>query len=328
MYLRRLYRKRWLGIPGDYWLLIGLALVLLLIVPRLATPNLLTILILANIWAMLAMSWDILSGYTGQISFGHSFFFGIGGYTSGLLALYLKLSPWLTIWLGGLAAAIGGLLIALPALRLRGPYLALITLLAALVADRVARFLRIETAGAEGALYGIPPLSFSWTDNYYYSTGLMLLVALFLITVARSKMGEVFEAIRDDEEAAGAAGLNTAKFKILAFAISGFVAGLSGAFLAHYMMIVSPRQHFDLDLSVEAIIAAVLGGMGTITGPIAGGYFLVLIREYLRPFGVWRVFALTVLTLLVLFFLPRGFWTELRIRLAQLWTKSFAGKRA
>jgi len=318
MRLRRLGVKRWLGVPAAYWLLAGLALILLLLVPRVATINLLTILILANIWAILAMSWDILSGYTGQISFGHSFFFGLGGYTSGLLALYGRLSPWLTLWLGGLVAAVGGLLIALPALRLHGPYLALITLLAALVADRMARFLKIETAGAEGALYGIPPLSFNWNTTYYYSSGLMLLVALVLVLVARSKMGKVFEAIRDDEEAAEAAGLNTAKYKILAFAISGFVAGLSGAFLAHYMMIVSPRQHFDLELSVEAIIAAVLGGMGTITGPIVGAYFLVLVREYLRPLGVWRMLIFTLLALLFLFFLPRGVTIELGTRFRKL----------
>ncbi|MFN4218013.1 MAG: ABC transporter permease subunit [Candidatus Bipolaricaulia bacterium] len=294
--------------------------VLLLVLPKFISLNTLTILILANIWAVFAMSWDILA-YTGQISFGHSFFIGLGGYTSALLALYVKMSPWLAMPLGGLVAALGGLLLAAPALRLHGPYFALITLLAALVLDKVVRLLRIESAGAEGTLLGIPPLSLDWTEYYYYSVGLLLLVAGLLWTITRSQLGEIFTAIRDDEEAAKAAGFHTAKYKMLAFALSSFTAGLGGAFLAHYMMAISPALLLNLDLSVEAIIAAVLGGMNTITGPIAGGYFLVLVREYLRPLGVWRFFALTALTIAVLFLLPRGFWTELRLRLFGVFQK-------
>ncbi|MEM4381727.1 MAG: branched-chain amino acid ABC transporter ATP-binding protein/permease [Candidatus Caldarchaeum sp.] len=293
---------------------------ILLALPKFISLNALTILTLANIWAVFAMSWDILA-YTGQISFGHSFFIGLGGYASALIALYGKISPWIAMPLGGLAAALGGLVIAAPALRLHGPYLALITLLAALVLDKVVRLLRIESAGAEGTLLGIPPLSFDWTENYYYSVGLMLSIAGLLWLITRSHLGEIFTAIRDDKEAAAAAGFHTAKYKMVSFALSGFTAGLAGAFLAHYMMAISPALLLNLDLSVETIIAAVIGGMNTITGPIAGGYFLVLVREYLRPLGEWRFFALTALTIIVLFLLPRGFWTELRLLIERLKSK-------
>ncbi|OGF57714.1 MAG: hypothetical protein A2Z21_04030 [Candidatus Fraserbacteria bacterium RBG_16_55_9] len=315
---------------------IAVLLLLLLIasalVPQFFPKNsfLLSVLILANIWAILAMSWDILSGYAGQISFGHSFFFGLGGYTTAFLSVLYGWSPILVIALGGVVAALGGLLIAAPALRLRGPYLSLMTLVAALALDRLLRLLKPEIGipGAEGAILCIPQclLTYNTALKYYYSLGLMILIAGALYTLARSRIGLAFEAIRDDEEAAQAAGINTAKYKTLAFAISGFVAGVSGAFYVYHIGSASPSSLLDLEHSIEVIVAAVLGGMGTIIGPIFGAYFLVLVREYLRFLGGWRFFVLFAVALLVLFFVPRGVLPELRLKLRQ-WLQSGSGQR-
>jgi branched-chain amino acid transport system permease protein len=319
---------------GTILVMFGLLLVLTVIVPLFFSGNnfLLNVFILANIYAILAMSWDILSGYTGQISFGHSYFFGIGGYTTALVGLELGWSPLFTIPLAGVIAAAGGLLIAGPALRLKGPYLALITLVASIGIDQLVRFLKIGSTGAEGAILykiddatqiitRIPSISGDYLTTYFISFGLMVLIAVALLLIGRSRIGLAFEAIRDDEEAAEAAGINAAKYKTLAFVISGFVAGLAGAFLVNHLGLASPSLVFALDISIEAIVASVLGGMGTIIGPIGGAYFYVLIRELLRPLQAWRFFVLFLITLLVLYFIPRGVLTEFKLRMLQ-WIKS------
>lgn len=319
---------------GTLIVLFGLLVVLAVIAPMFIMENnfLLSVFIMANVYAILAMSWDILSGYTGQISFGHSYFFGLGGYTTALVGLNLGWSPLITIPLAGLVAAVGGILIALPALRLRGPYLALITLVAALGIDQLARVLRLGSTGAEGAILCdmdpvtflrkcIPGISDDLLVTYYISLGLMLAIAVSLSLLARSRIGLAFEAIRDDEEAAEAAGINAAKYKMLAFVISGFVAGIGGAFFVNHLKLASPSLVFALDISIEAIVASVLGGMGTIVGPIGGAYFYVLIRELLRPLQAWRFFVLFLVALLILYFIPRGVLTEFRLRMLQ-WIKS------
>lgn len=298
-------------------------LLLLALVPTLYAKNLflMNVLILANIWAILAMSWDILSGYTGQISFGHSFFFGLGGYTTAMMSVLYGLHPALIVVLSGLVAALGGLIVAAPALRLRGPYLSLMTLVAALGLDRLMRLLKpqIGIPGAEGAILCIPQcfLTFDVRLKYYYALGLMIVIAAALFALARSRIGLTFEAIRDDEEATQAAGINTAKYKTLAFGVSGFVAGISGSFYVYHIGSASPASLLDLERSIEAIVASVIGGMGTIFGPVVGGYFLILTREYFRPLQAWRFFALFTLALLILYFIPRGVLPELRYRLRQ-----------
>jgi len=284
-------------------------------------PSWITILTLANFFAVFAMSWDILSGYTGQISFGHSFFIGAAGYTSALLNVYLHWPIWITIPLGTAAAVIMGLLVAVPALRLRGPYFSLVTLILPVVALKLVLILSKFTGGELGKS-GLTPLSsvtsfFAHQRALYFdSLGLMVLVAIFLTLIARSKVGKIFEAIRESEEAVEAAGINTAKYKILAFIISSFVAGLGGAIYVHYWESLIPSTILPLTLSVGLIIAAVVGGMGTIIGPIVGSYFFIAGQEYVKEVARsssslkflerWDVLIFLVILILLIFFARRG----------------------
>jgi branched-chain amino acid transport system permease protein len=242
--------------------------------------------------------------------------------------------PLLVIVLGGIVAALGGLFIAAPALRLRGPYLALMTLVAALGLDKLMRLLKPEigTPGAEGAILCIPDcfISYDPITKYYYSLALMAVCFVVLYRLARSRIGLTFEAIRDDEEAAQAAGINTAKYKTLAFTVSGFIAGMSGAFYVYHIGSASPLSLLNLERSIEAIVASVIGGMGTIIGPVFGAYFFIITQEYLRPLQVWRFLTLFAVAILVLFFVPRGMLPELGLKLKALGgrLRSWGGRRA
>ncbi|HIC96090.1 TPA: branched-chain amino acid ABC transporter permease [Candidatus Bipolaricaulota bacterium] len=328
---------------GGLILLLVLALALLpylpIFHPQRGDPWI-TAFILANYLAVFAMSWDILSGYTGQISFGQAFFIGAAGYTGGLANVGWGWPLFLSIPLGIFVAVLLGLLVGLPTLRLRGAYLALVTLFLPILGMKlvsIERFAGITGGGLGRA--GLTPLAavalrdFNGNGridradillryakvqriDYYYSLGLMVLVACLLLWLARSKVGKVFEAIREDEEAVEAAGINTAKYKILAFLISSGVAGLGGAFYAHYWQSLVPSEMLSLDLSLKVIIAAVFGGMGTILGPILGAYSLILGKELLLqvlPFSVsgslpagWTSTIFLALLLLVLRFARRG----------------------
>lgn len=284
-------------------------------------PHWISILTMANFLAVFAMSWDILSGYTGQISFGHAFFIGAAGYTSALLNYYLKLPLWLTIPTGVVAAVLMGLLIAVPALRLRGPYFSLVTLILPIVALKFVLIFSKFTGGELGQ-YGLTPLTqarsfiLNRQINYFYSLGLMGLVAIALLLIARSKVGKVFEAIRENEEAVEAAGINTAKYKILSFIISSFVAGLGGAFYVHYWGSLIPSTILTLTLSVQLIVASVAGGVGTILGPLLGAYLLVAGQRWFDDLAgrfptlgflkEWSMLVFLVLLIILLFFARRG----------------------
>jgi len=297
-----------------------------------------TVFILANYLAVFAMSWDILSGFTGQISFGHAFFVGAASYSGGLANVIWGLPLYLSIPLGIIIAIFLGLLVAIPTLRLRGAYLALVTLILPILAIKLVSIEQFApfTGGGLGKS-GLTPLAYvelqdfngnghidradillryakTQRIDYYYSLGLMMLVTLFLLWLSRSKIGKIFSAIGQDEEAVEAAGINTAKYKIVAFLISAFIAGLGGAFYAHYWKSLVPSEMLSLDLSIKIIIAAVFGGMGTIIGPIVGAYFLVAGKDLLNrimPGGLslsagWTTLIFIAILIMLLRFARRG----------------------
>ena len=287
-----------------------------------AFNGMLSTLALACIWAIFAMGWDIQSGYTGYISFGHSVLSGAAGYTTALLLANVspELSFWITAPLSVLAAVVIGLLIALPTLRLEGPYFSLITFVAVLLFYRLVT--AIDQLGGETGFQG--PSAFTWDPvmRYYYMLIPMLLIALALTYLSRSNLGMILVAIRENEEAVSAAGLNPTKFKIWSFVLSSIVMGIGGVLLVGYRGNVDPTTFIVVDRSIEMIAMAVVGGMSSILGPIGGAFLIeILDRELLTLFGFsssMRYMLLFLLVILVLVFARRGLFRKLWHRLADV----------
>jgi branched-chain amino acid transport system permease protein len=309
--LRRLFRDFQgdvVAIPGR---LIALIFFLLLFLIPLFTedPYILRTLIFANIYVIFAVSWDFISGYTGLINFGHALFFGVAAYTSALLNLRLGLEPWATIPIGAFLAVLAGLIVCLPALRLRGPYFSLISLAFPLILLG-AVFTFTDLTGGELGVSGIARISDSRTVEYYISALVMLgsVLIMWKLTDAKSsfvRLGIILHAIREDEIATRASGINTVRYKLLAFAIGGLFAGVAGGFYAHFMRIAGPAT-LDLFLSFQAIIWTVFGGICSIYGPLVGVYILYPLTEFLRVVPELRILIFAFIVVLILLFMPEG----------------------
>jgi branched-chain amino acid transport system permease protein len=278
------------------------------------------IVILSLLSAVLACSWNLICGYTGIFTFGHQAFFGIGAYVSALLSMKLGLSPWLGLLVGGVAAGLIGLFIGLPCLRLRiAPYIAITTLAFSEIARIVCMNLVGLTRGELG-LWGIPEfpdiplwgdlvISFSGGDRtaYYYVILIIFFVSLGLIGwMLRSYIGLAFRAIRDEQDAALSLGIDTTRFKLLAFITSSFLAGVAGSFYAHYILILTPTSVFSVGLMTEVIAVTLVGGLGTFWGPVIGAFSLTVLLEYLREFGEYRFMIYGAMLVATIMFMPKG----------------------
>lgn len=300
-----------LAIPGR---VIALLFFLALFGAPLVTqdPYYLRIITLATIFALFATSWDVLSGFTGQINLGHALFFGVSGYMAGLLNTHLGMSPWLTIPTGAVTGVAVGLIAGIPALRLRGIYLGLVTLTFPLILLGIF-FTFPEFTGGELGISGIERLAFSRTLSYYIVVVIFTLAVFIMwkFTDAGSKIfriGLILHAIREDEITARASGINTTGYKFLAFAVSGFFAGIAGGMYVHYIRIAAPSM-LDLAFSFQAILWTVFGGIATIYGAVAGVFILFPLLELLSltPWGEEMRFVIfTVILILTLLFMPEG----------------------
>jgi len=279
-------------------------------------PYVMRILTMTCIFAMFAASWDLLAGYTGQVNFGHALFFGAGAYTSALSSLKLGISPWATIWAGTAVAALFGALTGYLCLRLRGSYLSLATLAFPLIVLGVL-FAFPDFSGGELGVSGLRRLMPSATGNYYVTVVSMLAVVFALWAFADSRFGIVLHAIRDDEVAARASGINTPRYKLGVFAVSAAAAGLAGALFAHYLRVAGPST-LEVALSFQVVIWGIFGGVATIYGPVAAVFILYPLTEWLgsfAAFGELRLLIFALIVLLVLLFMPRGLapWVRDRI---------------
>ena len=306
-------RRAWAELRNEIFVLPSRTLVLAWVVALLALPMVyddayvLRILTMTCIFAMFAASWDLLAGYTGQVNFGHALFFGAGAYTSALLSLKLGLSPWLTIWAGAAVALLFGFGVGYLCLRLRGSYLSLSTLAFPLIALGLL-FAFPDFSGGELGISGLRRLALTPTTNYYVAALSMLLVVFGLWLLADSKFGIVLHAIRDDEIAARASGINTLRYKMTVFAIAGAAGGFSGALFAHYLRVAGPST-LEVALSFQVVIWGIFGGLATIYGPVVAVFILYPLTEWLgsfRAFGELRLLIFAVIVLLVLLFMPRG----------------------
>lgn len=300
--------------------LAAIGIILLLLPLFLEDPYLMNIVILSLLFGVLACSWNLICGYTGIFTFGHQAFFGIGAYVSALLSMKLNLSPWLGLPVGGVAAALIGLFIGLPCLRLRAaPYIAITTLAFSEIARIVCMNLVGLTRGELG-LWGIPAfpdfslpggleVSFSGGDRtgYYYVILIIFLATIGLIAwVLRSYIGLAFRAIREEQDAAISLGVDTTRYKLLAFLASSFLAGVAGSFYAHYVLILTPTSVFSVGLMTEIIAVTLVGGLGTFWGPVIGAFSLTVLLEYLREFGEYRFMIYGAMLVATIMFMPKG----------------------
>lgn len=267
-------------------------------------PYLLRILILSSIFAILAASWDLLSGFTGLMNFGHALFFGVGAYTAALLNLHARIPPLGSIPLGALAAVLTGLIIGIPCLRLRGTYLALTTLAFPIILMGIV-FAIPGVTGGELGVSGLSRLTGSRLWDYYVTVSLMLGLCSLMWKITDSNTGVILHAIREDEVAARAAGINTTRYKLMAFSLSGFFAGISGGLYAHFMRIAGPST-LEVSLSFTVVIWAVFGGIVTIYGPVAAVFILFPMLEFFRFWPEYRTLMFAAVILLILLYMPDG----------------------
>ena len=316
-YLRRLYiifKGEVLVLPSRVVVFLFFLVVLFLPIVT-QDPYLLRILILTSIFAILAASWDLLSGFTGQLNFGHALFFGVGAYTSALLNLHARIPPSGSIALGALAAVLGGLIIGIPCLRLRGTYLALTTLAFPIILMGIV-FAIPDITGGELGVSGLDRLSRSRVSDYYITVVLMLGLCTIMWKITDSNTGVIFHAIREDELAVRTAGINTTRYKLLAFSLSGFFAGIAGGLYAHFMRIAGPST-LEVSMSFTVVIWAVFGGIVTIYGPVGAVFILFPVLELLRFWPEFRMLMFAVVILFILLYMPDGLLPWLRDKIEE-----------
>ncbi|MFC1487807.1 branched-chain amino acid ABC transporter permease [Thermoproteota archaeon] len=289
-------------------------LILALAFPLISSDNyILGISISANIGAVYAASWDLISGVTGQFSFGHALFFGVASYLSGYLNLFFGLPPWLSIPLGGTFGVLVGFIVGLPSLRIKGPYFRIVSLIfPVILAAFIFTFPEI-TGNKYGGLSGLSQISNNIVITYYASLVLLLVSIYILLRILSSGIGLVFRSIREDEDVAEATGINTTKYKLLAWSISGFFAGIAGGFHIHQIGAIDPSI-FGVFYSFQAVLWAVLGGIGTIIGSVLGSYIMRILNEFLRQIVDLRALVFAASMIFVYLFLPMGIYRWLATR--------------
>ena len=292
-----------------------IAVAALALAPVIAHSTYITgILTVCLCYAIWGATWDFMSGLTGRENFGHALFIGAGAYTAGFLNTTFDMNPWWGLPSGAIMAALFSLVIGFPTLRLKGPYFALAMLSGATVMQSLTIIFSEYTGGQDG-LNGLFPIIDSPLAYYYLTLVLTVVTVIVLKFIALSPWGTILRAIRGDEATCQAAGINVNFYKITALAISAAFAGMGGALYAHYQLQVGPDL-FAVVLSINIIIIAYVGGMGTIYGPAGAAILLQLLTEYLRKFGEYRLWTYTLILILILFFLPNGLvapaWERIR----------------
>jgi branched-chain amino acid transport system permease protein len=292
----------------------GLALgaVVVLGLPFVANAYVVTLVFLLLMWVALASSWNLLSGYTGYVSFGHAGFFGVGAYTAAIL-INTHRWDWLPACLaGGLLCVVLALIIGWPALRLRGPYFAIALLGLSEVGRIIATVWEPVTRGGLGI--SLPPHADLLTD--YYAMLILAVVATLLVyVVATSKTGLRLLAIREDETAAEVVGVPTTRYKLFAFTVSALFPGLVGGLYAWHTSYIDPGAVFSVTISVRTIASAMFGGAGTVFGPVIGAVLLNLLAEVLWVrFPFLHPVLFGGLIMLILLFMPGGIMALLQKR--------------
>ncbi len=308
---KKTYTFGWQTTNGIFWLGWLVAIVIglgLLLFPLVADPYSIDLAYTLFIYVALAQSWNLLGGYTGLVSLGQAAFFGLGAYTTAILLTQTGLPFFLAALASGLIATAFAAAIALPVFRFRGIYFAIGTLVLA-EALRIWMINWNLTGGAQGI--NLPIDNVPDPTTFYYiglvlATGATAIIALIL----RSKLGIGLRAIRDSEDAAQNMGVNTFRVKLYAFAISAFIAGLTGGIHAMYLGTIEPYSIFSVNWTITAVNIVIIGGIGTLFGPIIGAIFSMILSEALKDYQSIHLIVTGVILILVIRFLPAGIWGQ------------------
>lgn len=279
----------------------------------------------AAIYAIFAMSWDILTGYTHEVNFGFAFFVGGAGYLSGILNSFFSVSPYWAIPVSALAAGIFGIVIGYLTLRLKGPYFAMVTMVFASILFTLS-FIFTEITGGEEGISGLDSFSDDLIIDFLIIWAVMALTYFLLRIYAHSKHGIILKAIRADEDATQSAGINTSYYKIEAFALSGTLGGIGGGIFAHSQMHIGPTM-LSGELSIIVVLLTMIGGLGTIVGPLLGAVCLSVLNEYLRVVEEYRLVIYTGLMILLIYLAPDGLINLKIIKNSKRLTYIFLGQR-
>ena len=300
------------------YLLLAAVFVVLMLLPLFLGNYALGIFVMIFFWAYVGQSWNVLTGYTGHISLGHALYIGIGAYATTFLAQTFGLTPWIGMFLGGFIAVAIALFLGFLGFRfgLRGVYFVIMTIAFAELARLAVS--HIEALGSfTGIFLDFNPsfYNFQFRGNipyYYIALGFMVASLIVVRIIEVSKVGRFIVAIREDEEAAQALGVNTFKYNMIAIAISSFMTSLAGAFYANYIFYLHPNSLFGMSLSIELILRPIVGGLGTLFGPVIGSIILTPLSEISRAYFAkgglegLHLILYGVLTILVVLFMPKG----------------------
>lgn len=304
----------WRSTPARALKVAVLIAILIFVPPFIDNPFITRVFISAVMLGVMAAVYDLMIGYAGLINFGYAGFIGVGAYTSALGEFHYGISPWFGLLAGGLFTAAIGFIAGLISLRLRGLYVALLTFFV----GEAIRFTISNTPDFTRGMLGLSVapfpdilgIDFSRQDLFSYYYLLLILGALimgFMTWLVNSRFGLAFEALREDQLATQSLGLNTTKYKLYNFTIASFLAGVMGAFYAHYLGILSPTpEEFGVYRTVEILTITYVGGRGTLWGALFAGFLLIGFQEYFRGLGPWRLVIYGALLIFVMLFARRG----------------------
>ena len=281
------------------------------------------VLIVSLFYVMMASSWNLLAGYTGQVSFGHAAMAGIGAYTSGILAVKAGIDPWIGVCAGTAIAALLGLGLGALCLKMGGIYLSLTTLAFSQILHIVIVNEYDVTRGTMGLQ--VPGLMAEYSKiTYYY---IMLAAAVLILTILyrmiHSNLGLNFRAVQNDEVAAKSVGVKVLQVRVLAFTVASAMAGFAGGLYGHYLLLITPEIP-SLDLQFNVLAMTVIGGMGSFIGPVIGAFALNILAEKIRDYGEYHVLVFGLVALVVARFAPNGLlglWRRFRTPTARPFVK-------
>lgn len=326
--------KRYLTDNKKWFMGLAICLAVAIIFPQVVRVRFVwNLLSLIMVWAVVGMGWNVIGGYCGQVSNGHSLFYGIGAYTVAIACHYWKISPWITIWIGALISAGLAFIFGKPLLRLKGHVFAISTMALAECARIIfvnwkwvggATGVYIYTKGVNEWLY----MQFKNPLNYYYVFLIFVVAILVIIKVLdKSKFFYYLRTIKGNEMAAESVGIDAAKYKIRAYMMSAAIVSIGGSLYAQFILYIDPSTLMTLNISMMIVLTAVMGGVGTVEGPILGAIVLTTISEYSRvylgQYGGLDLILYGVLVILIVLFIPGGI-----LSLFQKWAeKKAAGKK-